>query len=29
MMISNVPEGHDKPIKYPGMFAVVDAIVLN
>jgi len=29
MMIANVPEGHDKPIKYPGMFAVVDAIVLN
>jgi hydrogenase nickel incorporation protein HypB len=29
MMISNVPEGHDKPIKYPGMFAVVDALVLN
>lgn len=29
VMISNVPEGHDKPIKYPGMFAVVDALVLN
>lgn len=29
MMIANVPEGHDKPIKYPGMFAAVDAIVLN
>jgi hydrogenase nickel incorporation protein HypB len=29
MMISNVPEGHDKPIKYPGMFTVVDALVLN
>jgi hydrogenase nickel incorporation protein HypB len=29
MMIANVPEGHDKPIKYPGMFAVVDALVLN
>jgi hydrogenase nickel incorporation protein HypB len=29
MMISNVPEGHDKPIKYPGMFAAVDAIILN
>jgi hydrogenase nickel incorporation protein HypB len=29
MLISNVPEGHDKPIKYPGMFAVVDVLVLN
>ena len=29
MMIANVPEGHDKPIKYPGMFSVVDALVLN
>jgi hydrogenase nickel incorporation protein HypB len=29
IMIANVPEGHDKPIKYPGMFAVVDALVLN
>jgi hydrogenase nickel incorporation protein HypB len=29
MMISNVPEGHDKPIKYPGMFTVVHAVVLN
>jgi len=29
MMIANVPEGHDKPIKYPGMFATVDALVLN
>ena len=29
MMIANVPEGHDKPIKYPGMFAEVDALVLN
>jgi hydrogenase nickel incorporation protein HypB len=29
MMIANVPEGHDKPIKYPGMFATVDTIVLN
>jgi hydrogenase nickel incorporation protein HypB len=24
-----VPEGHDKPIKYPGIFTVVDALVLN
>ena len=29
MMIANVPEGHDKPIKYPGMFSEVDALVLN
>ncbi len=29
MMIANVPEGHDKPIKYPGIFTVVDALVLN
>ena len=29
MMIPSVPEGHDKPIKYPGMFTVVDALVLN
>jgi len=29
VMIANVPEGHDKPIKYPGMFAAVDALILN
>jgi hydrogenase nickel incorporation protein HypB len=29
MMVAHVPEGHDKPIKYPGMFTVVDALVLN
>jgi hydrogenase nickel incorporation protein HypB len=29
MMIANVPEGDDKPIKYPGMFTAVDALVLN
>jgi len=29
MMISNIPEGDDKPLKYPGMFSEVDAIVLN
>ena len=29
MLIANVSEGHDKPIKYPGMFAAVDALVLN
>ena len=29
VMIAHVPEGHDKPIKYPGMYTVVDALVLN
>ncbi len=29
IMIAHVPEGHDKPIKYPNMFTVVDALVLN
>ena len=29
VLIANVPEGHDKPIKYPGMFTVVDALILN
>jgi hydrogenase nickel incorporation protein HypB len=29
MMIAHLPEGHDKPIKYPGMFTTVDALVLN
>ncbi len=29
MMIANVPEGDDKPLKYPGMFTVVHALVLN
>ena len=29
VLIANVPEGHDKPIKYPGMFAAVDALILN
>jgi hydrogenase nickel incorporation protein HypB len=29
MMVAHVPEGDDKPIKYPGMFAMVDALVLN
>jgi len=28
-VIASVPEGHDKPIKYPGMFVVADAVVLN
>jgi hydrogenase nickel incorporation protein HypB len=29
MMIAHVAEGDDKPIKYPGMFAAVEALVLN
>ena len=29
MMILSVPEGDDKPLKYPGIFQVADAIVLN
>jgi hydrogenase nickel incorporation protein HypB len=29
MMIAHVAEGDDKPIKYPGMFTVVDVLVLN
>jgi len=29
VMIASIPEGDDKPYKYPGMFAVVDAIVVN
>ena len=29
MMILSVPEGDDKPLKYPGMFQVASAIVLN
>lgn len=29
VMLANVPEGDDKPIKYPGMFTAVDALVLN
>ncbi len=29
LLIADVPEGHDKPVKYPGMFEVVDAVVLN
>ena len=28
-MILSVPEGHDKPLKYPGVFQVARAIVLN
>lgn len=29
VMIASVPEGHDKPFKYPGIFTVVDAVVIN
>lgn len=29
LMVASIPEGHDKPIKYPGMFTVVDALLLN
>lgn len=29
MMILSVPEGHDKPLKYPLIFQVCDALVIN
>ena len=29
MAILSVPEGHDKPLKYPLMFQVCDAVVIN
>ncbi len=29
VVIASVPEGDDKPFKYPGMFAAADAVVLN
>jgi hydrogenase nickel incorporation protein HypB len=29
IVIASVPEGHDKPYKYPGMFATADAVILN
>ncbi len=29
VMILSVPEGHDKPLKYPGVFQVSQAIILN
>ncbi|MDR1082421.1 MAG: hydrogenase nickel incorporation protein HypB [Coriobacteriales bacterium] len=29
VMILSVPEGHDKPLKYPGIFQVSSAIILN
>ena len=28
-MILSVPEGHDKPLKYPGIFQACEAIILN
>jgi len=29
VMILSVPEGHDKPLKYPHMFSIVDALLIN
>ncbi len=29
VVVSSVPEGHDKPYKYPGMFAAADVVLLN
>jgi hydrogenase nickel incorporation protein HypB len=29
VVVASAPEGHDKPYKYPGMFASADAVVLN
>jgi hydrogenase nickel incorporation protein HypB len=29
MVVASVPEGHDKPYKYPGMFASADVVLLN
>jgi len=29
VVISSIPEGDDKPYKYPGIFTVVDAVVIN
>ncbi len=29
LVIGSVPEGHDKPFKYPGIFTGADVIVLN
>ena len=28
-MILSVPEGHDKPLKYPLMFSIVDVVLVN
>lgn len=29
VMILSVPEGHDKPYKYPGIFQIAEAVILN
>jgi hydrogenase nickel incorporation protein HypB len=29
VVVASVPEGHDKPFKYPGMFASADIVLLN
>jgi hydrogenase nickel incorporation protein HypB len=29
VVVASVPEGHDKPYKYPGMFTAADVVVLN
>ncbi|MBC7260401.1 MAG: hydrogenase nickel incorporation protein HypB [Chloroflexi bacterium] len=29
VMITSVPEGDDKPYKYPGIFVAVDAVIIN
>lgn len=29
LVVASVPEGHDKPYKYPGMFVAADVVVLN
>jgi hydrogenase nickel incorporation protein HypB len=29
VVIASVPEGHDKPYKYPGIFAKADVVLLN
>ena len=29
IMILSVPEGDDKPLKYPGVFQISEAIILN
>ena len=29
VVVASVAEGHDKPYKYPGMFAAADVVILN
>lgn len=29
VVVASVPEGHDKPYKYPNMFIAADAVILN